>query len=157
MVKNLKFNWCDSTSVSNKEFLGWLYDRLQNVFGEHCNLDYMKRLERIIDAYTCAIPAGPPDPRSEVINEMPTKHIMTRAEAIAKLSEAVVGPNYSAAKIIDFYIAAGMLEIKEETKTPILAELIQNKLKEKGINVSITIIGEVLAVNHAVNYKQNNS
>lgn len=44
--------------------------------------------------------------------KMPTKHIMTRAEAIAKLSEAMIG-YHSVEKTIDFYIAAGMLEIKE--------------------------------------------
>lgn len=49
------------------------------------------------------------------LSKMPTKHIMTRAEAIAKFHEARTG-YHSAEKIIDFYIAAGMLEIKEEEK-----------------------------------------
>lgn len=45
-------------------------------------------------------------------NEMPPKHIMTKTEAIALLQKHM--PIGNAAKAIDFYIAAGILEIKEE-------------------------------------------
>lgn len=47
------------------------------------------------------------------------KHIMTRAEAIACFTKHMATPSAtSAERIIDFYIAAGMLEVKkEEDKT----------------------------------------
>lgn len=55
--------------------------------------------------------------------KLPTKHIMTRAEAIALITQHM--PKiFDPASVIDFYVAAGMLEIKEENPiSQILANL----------------------------------
>ena len=42
------------------------------------------------------------------------KHMMTRKEAILKLADNMVWLKSDAEKAIDFFIEAGMLEIKEE-------------------------------------------
>lgn len=48
-------------------------------------------------------------------NKMPTKHIMTRAEAIECFTKHMPWTTGSSAeKVINFYVAAGMLEIKED-------------------------------------------
>jgi hypothetical protein len=54
MAKNLKYQWCEPTGTTDKEFLGWIYERLHSVFGER---DYMQRLSKIIDAMPGAIPS----------------------------------------------------------------------------------------------------
>lgn len=46
--------------------------------------------------------------------EMPTKHIMTRVEAIELVKKHLPEVWSSADRVVDFYIEAGMLEIKEE-------------------------------------------
>lgn len=48
--------------------------------------------------------------------EMPTKQVMTRAEAIIFVTNRVFGltDTGQAVKWVDFFIAAGMLEVKEE-------------------------------------------
>lgn len=47
---NKKFEYCGYTEgTSDKEFLSWIYARLNAVFGEPMSLDYMQRLEKIID------------------------------------------------------------------------------------------------------------
>lgn len=51
--------------------------------------------------------------------KMPTKHIMTRVEAIDCFNKHMTTPSAtSAERIINFYVAAGMLEIKEEEELP---------------------------------------
>lgn len=59
MAKNTKYAWCSIDANTDKEFLGWLYDRLQNVFGEKWDLDYMQRFNKIIDKTEGFIPDGP--------------------------------------------------------------------------------------------------
>lgn len=78
-----------------------------------------KKLTRIVDEWE----------RSKWDSEMlaakdkkvPTKHIMTRAEVIDKIRNDVFGltDTGQATKWADFFIAAGMLEIKEEEEKPI--------------------------------------
>jgi len=34
--------------MTDVEFLTWIHDRLHNVFGVDCNIDYMHRLRNII-------------------------------------------------------------------------------------------------------------
>lgn len=58
MAKNLKYQWCEPTGATDKEFLGWIYERLHNVvFGERLTLDYMQRLSKIVDAMPGSIPS----------------------------------------------------------------------------------------------------
>lgn len=45
---NEKFSY-DGGDKTDGEFLGWIYARLNQVFGERPSLDYMQRFERIID------------------------------------------------------------------------------------------------------------
>lgn len=47
---------------------------------------------------------------------MPTKHKMTRAEAIECFKKHFPADVYPPSRVIDFYIEAGMLEIVEEEK-----------------------------------------
>lgn len=49
-----------------------------------------------------------------VTNKMLAKHIMTRTEAIALFKEHIPFAGLMPERVIDFYVAAGMLEIKEE-------------------------------------------
>ncbi len=56
MAKNLKYQWCEPDGATDKEFLGWIYERLHSVFGERLTLDYMQRLSKIVDAMPGAIP-----------------------------------------------------------------------------------------------------
>ena len=35
--------------VGDKEFLEWVYDRLVNVHGENPVVDYMQRLQKLVD------------------------------------------------------------------------------------------------------------
>lgn len=65
-------------------------------------------------------------------NRMPTKSIMTRLEAINKLM-SIFGNVLQAEGMIDFYITAGMLEIKEEENKPIF------EIKENGKPLHIKI------------------
>lgn len=66
--------------------------------------------------------------------KVPTKHIMTRAEAIVKLSEAMIG-YHSVEKTIDFYVAAGMLEIKEEKEKPIFEIMCISHISDTHIKI----------------------
>ena len=56
MVKNLKYQWCEPTGTTDKEFLGWIYERLHSVFGERMSVDYMQRLAKLVDAMPGIIP-----------------------------------------------------------------------------------------------------
>ena len=38
-----------SNEVGDKEFLEWVYDRLVNVHGENPSVDYMQRLQKLVD------------------------------------------------------------------------------------------------------------
>ena len=58
MARNLKYQWC-GTDKSHKEFLGWIYDRLQG-FGDRMMEDHMRRLDGYIDDLPGTIPDGPP-------------------------------------------------------------------------------------------------
>lgn len=54
------YEWCSSEGKSDNEFLGWIFCRLQDVFGEqYTRHDYMRRLARIIDGMPGEIPAPP--------------------------------------------------------------------------------------------------
>lgn len=46
---NRKYEWATPDAKSDKQFLQWIWSRLHQVFGERDNLDYMKRLDTIID------------------------------------------------------------------------------------------------------------
>lgn len=47
---NKKYEYCGYTEESSdKDFLGYIYARLNQVFGEPPSEDYMKRLEELID------------------------------------------------------------------------------------------------------------
>lgn len=95
-------------------------------------------------------------------SEMITKHIMTRAEAIALFKE-YLAKDTGAERIVDFYIEAGMLEIKEEKENPIFeiisVEAVNSHIKiyangqmEGVVGTVINRIPELIA-----KLKQNNS
>lgn len=46
---NRKYEWVTPDTKSDKQFLQWIWARLHQVFGERDNLDYMKRLDTIIN------------------------------------------------------------------------------------------------------------
>lgn len=47
---NNKFEYCGySDDSSDRDFLGFIYARLNSVFGERPSLEHMRRLEKIID------------------------------------------------------------------------------------------------------------
>ena len=49
-ILNTKYEYCGySEESSDRDFLGFVYSRLNRVFGEKPNSDYMKRLEKMID------------------------------------------------------------------------------------------------------------
>lgn len=83
---------------------------------------------------------------------MPTKRIMTRAEAIVLCADYMAYNKESATKIIDFYIKTGMLTVKEEELSFIQA-VHAKVVHEKNINVTITTIGDVLAVIKSMGYE----
>lgn len=56
MAINLKYQWCEPDAKTDKEFLGWIYQRLHSTFGERMTLDYMQRLSKLVDAMPGAIP-----------------------------------------------------------------------------------------------------
>jgi beta-N-acetylglucosaminidase len=56
MARNLQYQWCEQTGATDKEFLGWIYQRLHDVFGERMTLDYMRRLDKIIQDTPGIIP-----------------------------------------------------------------------------------------------------
>ena len=58
MARNLKYQWCKPDTLGNKEFLGWVYDRLQNK-GDNLMDGHMKRLDDYIDKLSGTIPDGP--------------------------------------------------------------------------------------------------
>lgn len=60
MTKNLKYQWCKENAGSIKEFLGWVYDRLQYKLNDPYECPYMKRLEAYIDILSGTIPDGSP-------------------------------------------------------------------------------------------------
>ena len=60
MAKNTKYQWCREDAPSQKEFLGWVYDRLQNRLDDPWSCPYMKRLDAYIEVMSGTIPDGPP-------------------------------------------------------------------------------------------------
>jgi hypothetical protein len=47
---NAKYDYCGyQKDSSDRDFLGYIYARLNQVFGERPNMDYMQRLEKLID------------------------------------------------------------------------------------------------------------
>lgn len=99
--------------------------------------------------------------KTEMQSSKPTKHIMTRAEAIELFKEHMPWTAHDAGRVIDFYIAAGMLEIKEEEDKPIF------EIKAEGShNVKIWANGRVEGISGTIinripeliaKLKQNNS
>lgn len=93
-----------------------------------------------------------PELRNEEI-KMSTKHIMTRAEAIACFKKHM--PDAGRAEpVIDFYVAAGMLEIKEEEKPKevvVLFETIRD-INNGVIRLETWPEGLVLWVNGKIKY-----
>jgi hypothetical protein len=59
MAKTLKYQWCRSDAESDKEFLGWVYDRLQSK-GDSISEQHMKRLDEIVNTIWGTIPDSPP-------------------------------------------------------------------------------------------------
>lgn len=57
MAKNLKYEWCSESAQSTGEFLGWIYDRLQNKLGDNLMCQHMRRLDSIIDDMPGVIPS----------------------------------------------------------------------------------------------------
>ena len=80
------------------------------------------------------------------------KHIRTRTEAIALIRNNVFGltDTGQAAKWVDFFIAAGMLEIKEE-KVSFACAIQQHNLVPK--NISLSCINDILAAIAAMGYE----
>lgn len=56
MDENLHYQWCEPTGTSDKEFIGWIYERLHSAFGERISLDYMQRLDKFIQSMPGVIP-----------------------------------------------------------------------------------------------------
>lgn len=59
MTRNMKYQWCRSDTESDKEFLGWVYARLQDK-GDSLTEQHMKRLDEITNTIWGTIPDGPP-------------------------------------------------------------------------------------------------
>lgn len=74
------------------------------------------------------------------------KHIMTRAEAIELFKEHMPAEYSKANRIIDFYIAAGMLEIKEEEEKP----MFEIKCTDSPLHIRIYSNGEITGINGIV-------
>lgn len=51
-----KYQWCEPDAKNDKEFLGWIFEHLRNVFGEHTSKPHMQRLSKIVDSMPGAIP-----------------------------------------------------------------------------------------------------
>jgi hypothetical protein len=48
MISNKKYEWNTPDTKSDKQFLQWVWCRLNQVFGEAPDLPYMRRLDEII-------------------------------------------------------------------------------------------------------------
>ncbi len=56
---NTKFEYCGYTKESSdRDFLGFIYARLNQVFGEKPSQEYMQRLEKLIDEMPGKIKVG---------------------------------------------------------------------------------------------------
>ncbi len=55
MTINLKYDWCEHNAKTDKEFLGWIYTRLQSK-GDRLTDAWMQRLETIINNMDGIIP-----------------------------------------------------------------------------------------------------
>ena len=73
---NKKFEYCGyQADSSDRDFLGWVYARLNQVFGENPNQEYMKRLENFIDEMpgkirtSCDCSAGDKCPQGRIMSE----------------------------------------------------------------------------------------
>lgn len=59
-MKIINYEWCSENSETDKEFLGWIFARLQNVYRENYNRSpHLRRLANIIDNMEGEIPSGP--------------------------------------------------------------------------------------------------
>lgn len=85
--------------------------------------------------------------------DMPTNPIMTRAEAIALFKEHLPSDYNKAERVIDFFITTGILEIKEEEETSFIQVVHKKLISEKGVNISITTVGLLLAVISSMGYE----
>ena len=56
MADNIKYMWCSPNADSNKEFLGFIYERLYRVFGDKPYSTHMQRLEKLINQADGTIP-----------------------------------------------------------------------------------------------------
>lgn len=75
-MKIVNYQWCSENAKTDKEFLGWLFDRLQNVFGEqYTRHSYMRRLADIIDA----MPGTIPDKMSKILENNPNLNVKREA------------------------------------------------------------------------------
>lgn len=54
-----EFEWCKDNAETDKEFLGWLYCRLQNAMGDRYTMPHMSRLQNIIRRMPGKIPDAP--------------------------------------------------------------------------------------------------
>lgn len=59
MARVTKYEWCRENADADKEFLGWIYSRLQDVFGERFNSLHMQRLDNLISAMPGELPKPP--------------------------------------------------------------------------------------------------
>lgn len=83
-----------------------------------------------------------------------TKHIMTRAEAVVTFANIMSWNEQSAEKAIDFFIAAGMLKIKEEEKPKEAIVLFEQRASNgETIRLETWPEGLVLWVNGRIKYK----
>jgi hypothetical protein len=71
MARISEFDWCKETAFYDKEFLGWVYARLQ-ANGDHWSMPHMKKLKTIIDNMVGSIPEKPkPVIVMDIINSEP--------------------------------------------------------------------------------------
>ena len=61
-MKITSYDWCSENSKYDKEFLGWIFARLQNVFNDnYIRNPHMQRLAKIINSMEGEIPTEPSD------------------------------------------------------------------------------------------------
>lgn len=86
-MKVINYKWCSENAKTDKEFLGWIFERLQTVFGEqYLSHSYMRRLASIIDS----MPGDIPDKLTKILESNPDLNIKREAfrEALANLGHS---------------------------------------------------------------------